>query len=134
MSIDTFTRAYIECAMWSSIDNSDPEMGGEPLDVNFSSTDLAPESRAAIEVDCADFYKHHESTWGSMWVEPYWTDEQAGHDFWLTRNGHGTGFWDRYYGEEPIGARQAGKILTDAAKAYGSVNLYVGDDGSIHHA
>ena len=20
---------------------------------------------------------------------------QAGHDFWLTRNGHGTGFWDR---------------------------------------
>ena len=27
--------------------------------------------------------------------------EQAGHDFWLTRNGHGTGFWDRdkIYGE-----------------------------------
>ena len=21
--------------------------------------------------------------------------EQAGHDFWLSRNGHGSGFWDR---------------------------------------
>ena len=28
--------------------------------------------------------------------------EQAGHDFWLTRNGHGAGFWDRpeLYGED----------------------------------
>lgn len=27
---------------------------------------------------------------------------QAGHDFWLSRNGHGTGFWDRdssYYSD-----------------------------------
>lgn len=24
-----------------------------------------------------------------------WDDEQIGHDFWLTRNGHGAGFWDR---------------------------------------
>lgn len=29
--------------------------------------------------------------------------EQAGHDFWLSRNGHGAGFWDRdppEYGHE----------------------------------
>jgi hypothetical protein len=24
-----------------------------------------------------------------------WTDEQIGHDLWLTRCGHGAGFWDR---------------------------------------
>jgi hypothetical protein len=24
-----------------------------------------------------------------------WTDEQIGHDIWLTRCGHGAGFWDR---------------------------------------
>lgn len=24
-----------------------------------------------------------------------WPDSQIGHDFWLTRNGHGAGFWDR---------------------------------------
>ena len=24
-----------------------------------------------------------------------WTEEQIGHDLWLTRGGHGAGFWDR---------------------------------------
>jgi len=24
-----------------------------------------------------------------------WSDEQIGHDLWLTRGGHGAGFWDR---------------------------------------
>lgn len=24
-----------------------------------------------------------------------WDESQIGHDFWLTRCGHGTGFWDR---------------------------------------
>ena len=26
--------------------------------------------------------------------EQYSAEDLAGHDFWLTRNGHGTGFWD----------------------------------------
>lgn len=28
---------------------------------------------------------------------PWSDDERAGHDFWLTRAGHGAGFWDRRY-------------------------------------
>lgn len=40
-----------------------------------------------------------------VYAECYLSDdaiEQAGHDFWLSRNGHGSGFWDRdssYYGD-----------------------------------
>jgi len=40
-----------------------------------------------------------------VYAECYLSDdaiEQAGHDFWLSRNGHGTGFWDRdssYYSD-----------------------------------
>lgn len=37
---------------------------------------------------------------------------RAGHDYWLTRHGHGTGYWDRGLGE-------LGERLTDAAKALG---------------
>jgi hypothetical protein len=33
------------------------------------------------------------------------TEEQIGHDFWLTRNHHGAGFWDRNYIEEQLGKR-----------------------------
>ena len=48
------------------------------------------------------------------------------HDFWLTRNKHGAGFWDGDW------APEVGKRLTDAAHAYGSCDLYVGDDGMVH--
>ena len=51
--------------------------------------------------------------------------EHAGHDFWLTRNGHGTGYWDRDMGS--VGAR-----LTEAAKSFGEVYLYLGDDELVY--
>jgi len=38
-----------------------------------------------------------------------WTDEQIGHDLWLTRGGHGAGFWDS---DLPNG-----KELTDICKS-----------------
>lgn len=51
--------------------------------------------------------------------------ESAGHDFVLTRNHHGVGFWDRGYGDK-------GDRLTEAAHAYGDVSLYKGDDGKLY--
>lgn len=40
-------------------------------------------------------------------------ESYAGHDLWLTRSGHGAGYWDRGLGE-------LGDRLTEAAKSYGS--------------
>ena len=40
-------------------------------------------------IDCLCFYSR------SHYYFPEGTIEQAGYDFWFTRNGHGTGFWDR---------------------------------------
>lgn len=51
---------------------------------------------------------------------------QVAHDFWLTRNRHGAGFWDGDYPEK-VGAR-----LTDAAHKFGECWLYVGDDGTLY--
>lgn len=117
--LDAFTRAYIECALWSSTDNS-REDGGDPLDANYSVGDIAPEALAEIIEDCAAFQRDQ----GNVFADG-WTDEQAGHDFWLTRNGHGAGFWDR--GQGPVGSS-----LTAAAKVYGGVDIYVGDDGLLY--
>ena len=50
---------------------------------------------------------------------------QFGHDLWLTRNGHGVGFWDRGLGE-------LGNKLTEACKKLGSHDVYCGDDGFIY--
>lgn len=43
---------------------------------------------------------------------------QAGHDFWLNRERHGTGFWDR-------GLGVAGTRLSDAAKTFGEGGLAI---------
>lgn len=119
MSTDAFTDAYIECALWSSTDNSDPETGGDPMDDNYDVCDIAPETLASMVADCAAFQAENANDMAEL------DAQRCGHDFWLTRNHHGAGFWDRGYG--PIGDR-----LTKAAHAYGSVDLYIGDDGKIH--
>jgi hypothetical protein len=45
--------------------------------------------------------------------------EQAGHDFWLTRNGHGAGFWDRTCYSDTVK-----DLLTKRAEAFGEVVVY----------
>jgi hypothetical protein len=53
-------------------------------------------------------------------------DDAIGHDFWLTRNGHGAGFWDRGLGE-------LGDFLTKMSKPFGEATLYVSDDGEVEY-
>jgi len=48
--------------------------------------------------------------------------EKVVHDFWLTRNRHGAGFWDGDY-EEGVG-----KVLTDIAHSFREVYTFEGDD------
>lgn len=49
------------------------------------------------------------------------------HDFILTRNGHGVGFWDTGRWREPWATR-----LCQLCKRFGSLETYVGDDGLIY--
>ncbi len=82
--MDTFTLAYIEAALWSSMDDAD-DRGGEPLDANYSLADIAPDTLAKIEADCRAFQRDNADDIGTDF-------ERAGHDFWLTRNHHGPAF------------------------------------------
>lgn len=70
---------------------------------------------------CKKFFQENRATIEAATVEDNkW--ERAGHDFWLTRNHHGAGFWD---GDWP---EAAGETLTNAAHSYGETDLYKGDD------
>lgn len=111
---DEFTSSYVACAFWSSTGDD-----GAPLDANYSPEDLSDGARKSIEDDCAAFMFHHYNS-----LQAVGTIARHGHDFWLTRNRHGAGFWDRGYGD-------IGEYLSDAAKVYGESNLYVGDDGKV---
>lgn len=115
MKISKFARAYLECMLWSSTDES-REDGGDPLDRNYSIEDIDPASLALACVEADAFALAHAEDL----VE--WSSEQAGHDLWLTQNGHGTGYWDRDLADKATRER-----LTDAAHALGGRYAYVGD-------
>ena len=71
--------------------------------------------------DCEKFQAENARMLARAYAEakkPY-DAENAGHDFWLTRNGHGAGFWDR---DLP---KDVGDALTRASEKYGEINLYV---------
>ncbi len=112
--LESFIRAYVECALWSSTDED-----GEPLDASYDHDAIAPEAMESIEADCAAFLETHRDVIGQQ-------IDRAGMDFWLTRNRHGAGFWD---GDWPVAV---GKILSDDAHVYGSSDLYPGDDGMLY--
>lgn len=112
-------EAYLECALWAGLDWAEEDTNPEPLDASYSVADVSDEARAETAREVADFCEANAEDLAEI------APEMIGHDFYLTRNGHGAGFWDRGLGE--IGDR-----LTSAAHAYGTSELYAGDDGKLY--
>ena len=108
--------SYIECALWSSSDDD-----GEPLDKKHSAADISPEAVASMEADIEWFENAAGDLLDGIDLA------QIGHDIWLTRNGHGVGFWDRGLGE-------IGDKLTEICQNMGKSSLYIGDDGLVYVA
>ena len=61
-----------------------------PGDYGFS--DLAPETLLQIIKDCEAFQQTAKAPLERAYDLDY-SEEQAGRDFWYTRNSHGVGFW-----------------------------------------
>ena len=104
------TSSYAEAAVWSSNDGT--------KDLDAYDAELSKEARARFGRDCAKFLQAIDRA--GLDVSGI-DSSQLGHDFWLTRNRHGAGFWDRGLGE-------LGQKLTDLAHAAGGCDLYVTED------
>ena len=113
--LETFTAAVIAAFYFTETGDE-----GQP----DQDADLSPETRADLEADCRSFWHRFGCYVTNVEVDNPGV-EQAGHDFWLTRNGHGAGFWDGDW-PEPYG-----EMLTKASKNYGVFDTYLGDDGQI---
>ncbi len=117
-----FVNAYIDCALWCSLDDSD-----NPLDDNLTRGDLPRVTYIKMAKKALQFIKDntpHLVAIDYSNVE-YSNASLAGHDLWLTSNGHGAGYWDR-----DLGYR--GDILTTKAMLLGEDWLYIGDDNQIY--
>ncbi len=131
--LDNFTKHYLIAALWSSNDESTPS-GGEPMDSNYDLRDIHFDALHAAWLDCQKFqmenrdelaaaYEFYIENGNAAHPDAGSPEACAGHDFWLSRQGHGTGFWDR--------GLPNGQTLHEATKAYGENSLYIAR-GKVH--
>lgn len=125
-NLEIFIQAYIQCSLWAThsgfMDENENDL---PLDKFHHPNCVQSSVREQVKLECEDFLKREDVSpitekWGK---EEY---QRAGHDFFLTRNHHGGGFWDGSWPEPD------GDILTNASHEAGSSEPYVGDDGEIY--
>jgi hypothetical protein len=131
-SREKFIRAYIQTATWATNDESTPS-GGEPLDATYTdgADDFADEAIVQIVQECLEFMEQNYDDLNCDGVQhgpDFDQDERAGHDFFLTRNNHGAGFWDGAWPEEE------GERLSESARRFGTSEPYIGDDELLYVA
>ena len=123
-ALNNMLRGYLEAALWAS--GEDGEFDSMSIE-----TDISPESILKSKEDLKMFLDKagdevYEARWGEFLTgEGSMTQDQIGHDFFLTRNHHGAGFWDRGIGD-------VGDRLTNICKKFGVFDIYVGDNGEIY--
>ena len=124
-----FFAGYVSAALWSSSDTHH-ETGKE---VQLDECEESDSLRENLKPSAFKFFvenylllvKYGEERVFNEADGSFW--EHAGHDFWLNRCGHGTGFWDR--------DSDTGNEL-DELVGYGTeyqiIDLYLGDDCKVY--
>jgi len=116
--VDDFTHGYLKCVEWLLPEETDKRgevIGPVPHDrmTGFSRDAV----RKAVR-DCKMFQHDNAADLVTFCDVTNRDMDSAGQDFFLTRNHHGAGFWDR-------GAGEIGKRLSDAAHGYGETYEYL---------
>lgn len=122
------TRQLCETLLWTECDSE-----GNPLDKKFSITDFSQSDVNRLKLQFELFVSRASKALAAAYVDDFRESDSISdfccrpspggfdleHDFIMTRNGHGCGFWDGDW-EEP-----AAKILEQNAKALGEIHVCV---------
>ena len=100
-----FYTAFLECMLWSTCYDGDPK-DAEFMDEVYSFEDIEQQSADMLKDLCQEFIA--KVGWDAINEH---NAGQAGHDFWLTIAGHGSGFWD---GDWP----ENGDMLAETCEAW----------------
>lgn len=119
ITIKNMAASYLTASLWSSfIEGYEP---AEYYDEVYCTSDFTESAwRYAVDL-CRDFVGKAEDL-GIDIVDVH----NAGHNFWLSRNGHGSGFFD----EVPslYGGQDKCLALQDLAESYGKDYVFVTDN------
>lgn len=125
MRIDDATwDQLLETLIWQATDDR-----GKSLDYyGYDRSDIDPDQQEELKARFRAFVRAHETAIDMYMSHTGLDMTDVAHDYILTCNGHGAGFWDRCYcGKDKC---YAGDILSDAARAEGAIELFV-QDGSL---
>jgi hypothetical protein len=100
-------KGMLAAALWTMSDG-----GGNPIADDLTIDAFDPQTRAELRGDLHAFVMANVDDIAESGL----SSEQIGHDFWMTRQHHGVGFWDRGLGS--VGSR-----LTEACHPFGEVYL-----------
>lgn len=123
---ERFYDGYVDAMMWANTYGEDHNGDVIPADAYTESRGLTVSAEESLRQDVADFLDDHTERLirAAVRRKHGYTFESAGHDYALTRNGHGTGFWDR-------GLGMVGDALDAIARPYGERNLWINADGRV---
>lgn len=128
--IDEFVKGHLEAALYSSSDTVMKD--GKACDIFLDEREISEEEAVKLIPDCLAFIAEHkqgliEYTKTAKINENQTPWKQAGWDFWMTRQGHGVGYWDRDAGD-------IGDNLSNECISWLHSGLYIGDDGQVYVA
>ena len=114
---DAFRKGYVEAMLWANTYTyHDGELESEDVLYQYQGPGRWWTDTPVDLTDADNFLRQNLATLHSVGDM-----SQHGHDFALTRNHHGAGFWDRGYGD-------VGDALTEAAHAFGTADVYLDND------
>jgi len=105
--LDEFRQYLVTLARASLDPNTDEPLDSEPREFDH-------DTEIQLYQEFERFYSQAHALLGTYEYEP----GQLGHDFWLTRNGHGAGFWEDEW--QPYCNE-----LTELAQSFGECYPYV---------
>jgi len=132
LNIARIVDSYLECALWTEEDNleedddndykeiygdnEDSELKKIVPDVDINIHNFSDDSKITAYLDIKKFLELAGDAVNDI------SESDLGHDIWLSRNGHGAGFFDRGYDND------IEKRLMDAAEALGEIHIFISDD------
>lgn len=117
LKLSDVVNKYLYCALYTS--TQDDELN-TPFDEQFRIEDFTTTAKDNAVIDCSSLI----DLVSSAGIEYTGTSTQFGYDFWLTRNHHGAGFWDR--------DDENGDEITAIVHAnFRELNLFKTEDGKV---
>lgn len=126
---DAMVRGFAEALLFTTSHTNEE---GITLHEELRGFEFFVQSMESIKTACHDFLKNlpehiGEAARVAYSGRPWGAFDCIGHDFLLTRNGHGAGFWDRDWLPDGLG-----DALTEYTKNWGECYATLGDDDAVY--